>query len=349
LTTVKEQNKLIWKVWLQKIKEFLQDENLDRLILFITAMIGISTVSLSWLEPNLSLFDAFWWCIVTLTTVGYGDIAPVTFGGRMIGIINMIVGIGLFATLSATTASLLIGQKLREEWGMNSYNFTDHIILCEWNLRAKVILEELRLEPQTKEKPIVLIANIERKPLDDHHLFFIQGQVSDETLHRANLMQSKTVIILGDVSLEATARDGKVVLSTLTVKSINPDTYTIVELVNEAYVPTCKRAKADEIIVSTELSNKLIYQAIFNQGITQVVTNLLSCKSENQFYKIPVTASQVGLSFLEVFMQMKEVHQSIVVAVQKGSEGQIISNPPVTYEFEENDYLIALASKNPKR
>lgn len=333
----------------KRLWRFLQRENLDRLLFIIGILIALSSIGLSWVEPELSLVDALWWNIVTLATVGYGDIAPVTLVGRLIAIVDMIFGIGVLAAFSATIASILIERKIREDLGMSSYNFENHIILCEWNYRARFILKELRLAPQIQEKPIVLIANIERTPIDDENLFFIQGQVSDETLNRANLVKANTVIILGDDSLDYTARDAKVILSTLTVESLNSKAYTIVELVNEAYVMTCKRAKADEIIVSSELSSMLISQATLNHGITKVISDLLTSQDgSNQLYKIPVPKSQVGLSFMEVFIQMKQVYQSIVLAVQKGSEGEVISNPPSDYQLENDDYLLVIAHEKPQ-
>lgn len=332
----------------KRIWRALQRENMARILLIIGIIIAVSSISLSLLEPDLSLFDAFWWSIVTLTTVGYGDITPVTLGGRLIAIFEMIFGVAILATFSATIASTLVNQKIRQELGMSSYNFENHIILCEWNLRSRVILKELRLEPQTKEMPIVVIANIETKPIDDENLFFIQGQVSDETLNRANLVKAKTVIILGDDSLDYTTRDAKVVLSTLTIESINPNAYTIVELVDPAHVKTCKRAKADEIIVSSELSSMLLAQEALNHGITKVVADLLSFQDGNQLYKIPLPKTKIGHSFIDVFMYMKQKYQSIVVAVQKGSEGEVISNPPTDYQLENTDYLIVIATEKPQ-
>lgn len=49
--------------------------------------------------------DALWWGIVTITTVGYGDKFPVTTGGRIVGVILIITGVGLFGTFTAYVAS----------------------------------------------------------------------------------------------------------------------------------------------------------------------------------------------------------------------------------------------------
>lgn len=327
----------------QRFWHFLQREKLDRLILAIGIILAFSSIGLSFLEPNLSITDALWWSIVTLTTVGYGDITPITFGGRFIAIVNMFFSIVILATFSATIASILVDRKIKEDRGMTSFQVKKHIILCEWNYRAKLILNGLRFDDKTKTTPIVLIANIDSKPVDDKYLFFIQGQVSDETLNRANLNEAKTVIILGDDSLDNLARDAKVILSTLTVESINRSAYTIVELVDPGYIPTCKRANADEIIVSSELSSMLIYQATINHGITKIVSDIFSSQDGNQIYKIPLPKEQIGLTFLEVFIYMKQHHQSTVIAVQKDEEGEVISNPPTHYILTEYDYLIVIA------
>ena len=63
-----------------------------------------------------------------MTTVGYGDISPTTLGGRLIGMLIMFCGIGVLGIFSATVASVLVERKLKEDRGMHSYDFSDHII-----------------------------------------------------------------------------------------------------------------------------------------------------------------------------------------------------------------------------
>ena len=329
---------------IKAIWAFLQRENFIRLLLILILIIIFSSLGLLLAEPDLSLFDSLWWTIVTLTTVGYGDITPTTPAGRMIAIVDMLLGVGLLAVMSANIASILVDRKIREDLGMSSYKFEDHIIICEWNYRARVILKELRHEKKTKEKPIILISEIERKPIEDPNLFFVKGEVSDETLQRANLEKANTVIILGDDHLDYKNRDAKVILSTLTVESINRSAYTIVELVDEAYIPTCKRANADEIIVSNKLSSRLISNAAINHGISNVISDLLSYEYGNQLYKIAVPESEVGRSFMKVFIYMKEVYQSIIIAIQKGEKGEVISNPASDYTLGDTDYLIVIGA-----
>ena len=55
-----------------------------------------------------SFFDALWWSSATITTVGYGDVSPITTVGRMVGVVTMVVGISTFAVVTAKVAQLLV-------------------------------------------------------------------------------------------------------------------------------------------------------------------------------------------------------------------------------------------------
>lgn len=70
------------------------------------------------LNPKvLTLFDAFWWTMSTMSTVGYGDIVPFTTAGRVIGIVLMLVGAGLLGIFTAAVASYMIRERSRgEDW-----------------------------------------------------------------------------------------------------------------------------------------------------------------------------------------------------------------------------------------
>ena len=83
------------------------------LTLVITA-----AVTLAMIEPDTvgdSFPNALWWSVVTVTTVGYGDIAPVTIPGRIAAIVIMLAGLGVISTLSASVAAYFVDEGNQSE------------------------------------------------------------------------------------------------------------------------------------------------------------------------------------------------------------------------------------------
>ncbi|MAZ50094.1 MAG: hypothetical protein CME65_16140 [Halobacteriovoraceae bacterium] len=60
-------------------------------------------------NPKIQSFiDALWWSFSTTTTVGYGDITPITFEGKLVGIISMLIGVAIFGIYTALFARAII-------------------------------------------------------------------------------------------------------------------------------------------------------------------------------------------------------------------------------------------------
>jgi len=328
-----------------KFYAFLQRENVIRLLVVIVVIVLCSGYLMAIFEPGVSFDTGVWWSIVTLTTVGYGDISPSTPEGRVLAVFIMFFGIGLLGVLSASLASMLISVRIKENKGMVASKVNNHIIICEWNHRARAVLKELRADPQTEKMPIVLIADIEEKPVDDPLLAFVRGIVNEESLKMANLEQASTIIILGDDAVETTARDAKVVLTTLTVECMNPSVYSVVELVDKAYELHCQRANANEIIIGSELNSHLIASAASDHGISRIISELLSSRYGNELYSMPVPEQMIGLSFLDIFIAMKSDNNIIVFGVKKDRGGEFISNPDAAYIVCREDSLLVISKE----
>ena len=97
--------------------------NMNFLLVYAVGLITISATVATSAEQGQgtieSFPDALWWSIVTATTVGYGDISPVTPLGRAVAVVLMLGGIGLFGALTANLASVLVRSEDNVEEGVN--------------------------------------------------------------------------------------------------------------------------------------------------------------------------------------------------------------------------------------
>ena len=311
----------------------------------ITLFIG--GIGLHFFEKTPRIIDAFWWSFVTITTVGYGDITPSTIGGRIIGVVVMVFGIGILGMFTATIASAFVDTKLKEGKGMNGVKVKEHFIICGWSYKAKEIIAELRADKKVKNKPIVIVADIPEKPIEDENTFFIHGEVDVDILKKANLKDTSVVMILTDEELDSYSRDAKVVLNTLTIRKLNPNVYICVEISDSRNMQHGKLAGADEIIVIGELSGNLLVQAALDHGITKIITELVSNKYGNELYKVKPPESFVGMQFIDLLKLIKEKYNAIIVAIESGEDNKLVANPPMKYTIQPEDYLVLIAHERP--
>ena len=323
-------------------------ENLHRVAIVVLMLIVLASVAFWLIEPDQKFPDAFWWSIVTATTVGYGDISPVSLGGRIVAVLLMLLGIGFLGVLTATIASVFVENKLMENKGMRTSTVEDHFGICGWNFKGFDIVAELRADEKCRNQPIVIIAPIDEKPIDDPNIHFIRGEITSDTLEKANIGAAHTVFVLSNESLELNVRDAKTILNTLTIKSLYPNVYVCVELVESKNIEHCQMAKADEIIVVGELSTNLMVQAALDHGITHMITELVSNRYGSQLYKIGIPDSLVGQTFSDVMSQLKNEFEILCLGIEKKNDNQLIANPEAGYRISREDELVVIATSRPE-
>ncbi|ETX00418.1 potassium channel family protein [Candidatus Entotheonella palauensis] len=314
--------------------------------LVLAGIVVLGTLGLTYFE-TISPANALWWTVVTISTVGYGDITPETFGGRIVGVVAMLSGIGLLGTISAMLASAMVSADWRKTHGMESLSYKHHLVVCGWNHKARDIINELRADQGARDTAVILIADMPELPMEMAGAAFVRGEVTLETMAQANMQEARAVVILSDEHVDAFSRDARSILTTLTIKKAYPHLYTCVELADDNNRMHCQLAGADEMIVSGALTSHLLVLAVLDPGVTAVVSELLSRHvGSHELYLVPVAAEFVGRTFLDVLSQLKARDNVLALGVQH-ADGSNRLNPLPDYVLQTGDQLFAVAAHRP--
>ncbi len=102
--------------WLNALKsDVIKKKSLGYVLMLAVIVALLFGLAVFIIDPNVhSLWDGIWYAWVTMTHVGYGDVVPVSFLGRLLSSLLIVCGLALLALLTAIMSSILIGQHLDE-------------------------------------------------------------------------------------------------------------------------------------------------------------------------------------------------------------------------------------------
>jgi len=280
----------------------------------------------------------FWWAIVTMTTVGYGDYAPSTSEGRIFAVLVMFAGISLTAMFTAVISSIFVAKRIRKDKGLEKVNVKNHIILCGWNRNADKIIDSIQYLSEGRRKDLVLINDLDEETVArlktryrDIHLHFVAGDyTSEQILQRASLEAADTIIIIpSDVDATIQNPDEKTILATLTIKGLEPNKRLIAYLYSRENLTHIKRANADEVVISDDFGAFMLASHVMDPGIPQTLNRLLDNVSENRFKRVDIPNEFVGQSFDNLFNHFRNINGSLLVGLFSEEEnlgiGEILS------------------------
>ena len=286
------------------------------LFIFIISLSGATVFYLIELQSNPALKSfgqAVWWVLVSITTVGYGDIVPVTSAGKFLGIFLIFTGVALVSMFTATVSSIFVAQKLKEERGLKQISQTNHIILCGWNHSAEQILNVIF---KRHDPPLIVLINQLPDDQVQNIIFKFKGQplqfvrgdfAQEEILNRANLRKASAVIIVPDMSGGLTSRtDEKTILTAFSVKAIQPKIKVYAHILDRDNEPYIKKAQVEDYIVSDAFTGVLLGEMVVAPGVPQSVQNLLGKGEEEHLLRVKVPEELKGKSFGEAITHFRK-------------------------------------------
>lgn len=209
--------------------------------------------------------DGIWWAIVTMSTVGYGDYAPSTLLGRVLGSVLILTGAGIVTSYFASIAKVAFSMEQQLLKGTKEFSGTNHIIIVGWNERSKKVMEEIH--ERRHEQAIVLIdSTLRDHPLPRTNIHFVHGRANVDTiLLKANILQASLVLITTDLTQNEFQTDMFSILTLLAVKGLNPNVYCLVEILTEEQKENAKRAGADALVETNTFASEYMLHFLLSR------------------------------------------------------------------------------------
>jgi voltage-gated potassium channel len=301
--------------------------------LLVTAFEGDRSTVGKWFSD---LGTSFYWGITTV--MGAGDSSYVSSPvGFVVSWLLVLFGVAIVATITGALVGFLIDFLLKEGQGMGASGYRDHIVVCGWNSTARELIAEL--DGDDYDRKIVLIHEADKNP-GGPGVYFVNGDItSAEDLKRAGIEEAMAAVVCpADASNEADMRS---ILTVMAIESIAPQVRTVVEVNNPAHVEHFRRAKADEIMVTSRIASRLLARSSLYPGLAELVTDIVSGGEGSELYRVNLPDSYIGHSIDELSAKLRAEHSATLLAIGRG--GRAFVNPPPDFRLEIGDDALVVA------
>lgn len=304
-----------------------------RVLLMLVVIFLFGTFSFARTE-NISFFDAAYWTVITCTTVGYGDITPQTPLGKLVSIILVTCGLGVYGYAAASLGGLLIEGRvkstLEEVFGLKRYEKGRHVVIIGWN----PVAEEAASELAANGYDVVVVdeSGEHVHEIRERGAVAVRGDALREaTLRNANVQDAAHVLI-------ALNDDSRAIMATLLCKRLT--NARVVTCINSRdHVELARHAGADEVVSAATFGGRLLASAAFEPSVAKFLNDVSTAAFGYDIAELPAADAAAG----KTVAAFKEATGALILAIRRGDE--LLVNPPLDAKIEKGDVLVVLGNR----
>ncbi len=306
----------------------------------LVIIIALGTAGYMLIE-GWDLLDAFFMVIITISTVGYTEIHPLSDAGRIftsvlivVGVGTMLFGFGVFAETLAENSFGVFRRQRQMEARLTA--LTNHFIVCGYGrIGTQVVIEF-----EEHDVPFVIIDRGE-EPLERLHKeqrLHLEGDAaSEDLLKQAGIERAKGLICAVD-------SDERAVYIVLAARALNPKLYLIARAGYPESIRRLELAGADRVISPYRMAGHLMAELAVRPALVDVLDTLHHGESDIGLEELLVNPRTAAIGKTVQEAGLLETSRAKLLAVRRRG-GALHVNPPADLRLEEGDLIIALGSE----
>jgi voltage-gated potassium channel len=313
-----------------------------RLAILVLAIVLAGGVTGYVLIEGWPIFDALYMTVITVATVGFSEVRPLSPSGRTFTMALIVVGRAVEVYAIVVFTQVLVVEQLRDVIGRRRMEKTlsqldRHYIICGWGRMGQEIVDQFRL----KRVPFVVIEiNPEKcRRLQERGMPVVQGDAADDqTLRAAGVERARGLIAVAP-------KDADNVFITLSARALKRDLFIVARCAYEQDVQKIRTAGADRVISPYIIGARRIAAAAFHPTVVDFLDQ--EVHRENAEWELEEIIVSARAAFAGKSLRDCGIRQQTgctVLAIKEAATNNFNSNPPPDAVLQIGDTLIALGT-----
>jgi voltage-gated potassium channel len=286
--------------------------------------------------------DALYMTIISLTTVGFQEVHPLSRSGKIFTMVLIVSGVGFFLYFLSSIARMMVEGTIKDVLGRRKLekqinHIRDHYIVCGYGRIGRTVYQLLR------EKPMEVVV-IEKDPgciplFQEKNILYVSGEAtSEENLIKAGLLRARGLVA-------AASSDADNVYITLTARGLNPGLFILARAAEESSVIKLTRAGADKVVSPYDIGARSMANTILRPTVIDFIELAMHNRSlDLQMEELTVGEESEMKDLTLMESSIRKDFDLIVVAIKKRA-GEMIFNPSSQAKIQVGDTLVALGDR----